>query len=210
MCRTSAKLRNCNRAVTTFDYETLAREVERNILKIKCISNISPDGNKSLGSIVLVVLTEDYNKDQNYFISIKEKIEKYISTKMSENIYQARALHIIQPTYIYYSVKAEISVKSFKNVFEIKSQVENTINEFLDVNTGNFNHKGWDIGVLANSTQILNVIKNIKGISYIKSLIITPYMYINSHMVKIDIASLKVKDFSLALSGTHDIIITVE
>ena len=35
-------------------------------------------------------------------------------------------------------------------------------------------------------------------------------MYINSHMVKIDIASLKVKDFSLALSGTHDIIITVE
>lgn len=210
MRRTSAKLRNCNRAVTTFDYETLAREVERNILKIKCISNISPDGNKSLGSIVLVVLTEDYNKDQNYFISIKEKIEKYISTKMSENIYQARALHIIQPTYIYYSVKAEISLKSFKNVFEIKSQVENTINEFLDVNTGNFNHKGWDIGVLANSTQILNVIKNIKGISYIKSLIITPYMYINSHMVKIDIASLKVKDFSLALSGTHDIIITVE
>lgn len=209
MTRTSAKLRNCNRAVTTFDYETLAREAERNILKVKCIPNMSPDGNKAFGNVVLVVLTEDYNKDQSYFISVREKIEKYISTKMSENIYQAKALHIIQPQYVYYNVKAEISVKSLKNVFEIKSQIEKKINEFLDVNTGNFNHKGWDIGVLANSMQILNVIKNIQGISYIKNLIITPYMNVNSHMVKIDISNLKVKDFALAFNGTYDIVITV-
>lgn len=208
--RTSARLRNCNRAVTVFDYETLVREAERNILKVKCIPNMLPNGKKSPGNIIIVLLIEDYDKEKSYFISVKDKVEKYISSRMSGNLYQFKRLHIIQPQCVYYNVKAEAVVKSLKNVFEIKSRIERRIDDFLNINTGNFNHNGWDIGVLPNTTQMLNAIKDINGISFIKNISVTPYINIDSHMCEADINNLKGKEFSLAFSGIHDIIIKVE
>ena len=208
--RTACSLRSRNRAVTTFDYETLTLEAERSILKVKCIPNMRPDGTKSFGDVVLVILMEDYDKEQTYFNAVRERVKKYISDKMSGSVYSAKALHIVQPQYVYYNIKAEVSVKSFRSVFEVKSKIEDKIKEFLDVTTGNFDHKGWDIGVLSNSTQILNAIKNVEGVSYIKSIVITPYVKLNSNLVEVDINNIKGKEFALAFNGSHDIVITVD
>jgi uncharacterized phage protein gp47/JayE len=208
--RNSAKLRNCNRAVTAFDYETLAFEAERNILKVKCISNMLPDGTKAWGNVMLVILVESYDKEKSYFLSVKEKVEKYISSRMGSNIYNSGNLHIIQPQFVYYNIKAEVTVKSFKNIFEIKSEIEKKINDFLDINSGNFNNTGWDIGVMPNSVQILNAIKDTKGVSFVKNISVTPYININSEMYDVDINNLKGREFSLVFSGKHDIIMTVE
>lgn len=208
--RTSAGLRSCNRAVTAFDYETLAMEAERSIIKVKCISNMLPDGTKSFGNIMLVILTEDYDKEKSYFVSVREKVRNYISSKMSSNVYQSGNLHIIQPQFVFYNIKAEICVKSFKNIFDIKSRAEKKINDFLDVNTGNFNGNGWDIGVLPNSVQILNALKSVEGAAFVKNISLTAYINVNSEIYDVDVNNIKGYEFSLVASGKHDIIITVE
>lgn len=208
--RSSSRLRNCGRAVTAFDYETLAMEAERSLLKVKCIPNMLPNGTKSFGNIMLVILIQNYDKEKGYFLAVKDRIEKYISAKMSGSIYDSDGLHIIQPQFVYYDIKAEISVKSFKNIFDIKSAVENRIMDFLDISTGNFNNTGWEIGELPNSLQILNAIKDVRGVSFIKNISVNSYINIDSEIYDVDINNLKGKEFSLAFSGKHDIVMTVE
>lgn len=208
--RTSAALRSCNRAVTASDYESLALEAERSILKVRCISNMLPDGTKSFGNILLVMLIENYEKEKSCFLPASEKVRKYIASRMSSSLYSCGNLHIIQPQFVYYNIKAEISVRSFKNIFEIKSGIEKKIHDFLDINSGNFNNKGWNIGVLPNSVQILNAIKNTEGVAFVKNVSLTAYVNINSEIYDVDINNLKGREFSLAVSGKHDIIMNVE
>lgn len=208
--RSSAALRNCNRAVTAYDYETLALEAERSIVKVKCISNMLPDGSKAFGNVLLAMLVENFEKEKSCFLPASEKVRKYISSRMNSSLYSCGNLHIIQPQFVCYNIKAEVCVRSLKNIFEIKSGIEKKINDFLDINSGNFNNKGWNIGVLPNSVQIFNAIKNTDGVAFVKNVSLTAYVNKNSQIYDVDINDLKGKEFSLAVSGKHDIIMTVE
>jgi hypothetical protein len=58
--------------------------------------------------------------------------------------------------------------------------------------------------------QILNVLKGVSGVSFIRNIVVTPYVRVNSQLVEVDISNMKGKEFALAFNGENDIIITVE
>ncbi len=208
--RTSSTFRTRNRAVTAFDYEALVYEAERSILKVKFIPHILPDGSKAFGNMVIVILIENYAQDKSYFTMVKDRVIDYISEKMSTNIYQAGGLSVIEPIYVYYNIKVEVCTNDLKNVFDVKSNIENSLDSFFNIMTGNFNGKGWDIGVLPNTLQILNVLKGVSGVSFVKNIVVTPYIRVNSQIVEVDISSMKGREFALGFNGENNIIITVE
>lgn len=208
--RKSAALKHGYRAVTTRDFELMAQEATRNIWKTKCFANCNQYGKKQYGNITLVILQKDFQKGRIYFDKIREQIYQYLQPRMAENIAMLNHFYIIEPTFLEINISVSMVVKEFHQVFEIRKNVLQRLEEFLDPIKGNFNQKGWEIGMLPNKTQVLNVLKDIKSIYYIKTLKMTAYRQGNHGMVEVDLESKESNRFALALSGTHEIFIEME
>ena len=72
--RRAASLRHRDRAVTAKDYEDLAKEATRNIIRAKCFSNYNAEGKKQYGAVTLVLLQRDFEKGRKYFDGIREQV----------------------------------------------------------------------------------------------------------------------------------------
>jgi hypothetical protein len=53
-------------------------------------------------------------------------------------------------------------------------------------------------------------LKGVSGVSFVKNIVVTPYIRVNSQIVEVDISSMKGREFALGFNGENNIIITVE
>lgn len=207
--RNAAALKHGYRAVTISDYEALAMEATRNILKAKCFPNCNAFGKKDYGNITLVILQKDYQKGRKYFEQVKKQVITYMKDKISSNLVELDKFHVVEPKFLELCVQVSISVRDMNLIFDVKEKVYHFLEGFIDPITGNFNKKGWEIGHLPNTTQILNALKDIPEIESVKHVTMTAYMNGDTRGKEVDLDSNN-NQFALALNGSHDIYITVE
>lgn len=207
--RSAAALKHGYRGVTARDYEALALEATRNIWKAKCFANYNEQGRRELGSVTLVILQKDFQHGRDYFSNLKEQVFQYIAARISGNIVDLKRFYVAEPQFLELSVKVELSVRDFNQVFQVKEEVENRLASFIHPMTGNFNGLGWEIGVIPNRTQLLNSLKDIRGISFLKNVTVSAYTEGPFGRIEADLDSGQ-RIFGLPLSGKHEILITVE
>lgn len=208
--RNARKLRHGYRAVTTTDYEDLAMEANRNIIKAKCCANCKANGEKEYGYITLVLLQREYERGTGYFDQLRETVEKYLANYMNEMLIEQGRFQIVEPEYVVMNVNISVAIKDYNKVFEVREKIEHCIKKYLNAVDGNFDGKGWNIGESPNENQIQNAVKEIKEISYIKNVRIDAYRRENEGKVLVDYEKLKQYPFVLPLSGEHKINIDVE
>lgn len=208
--RNALKLRHGYRAVTATDYENLAMEASRNIIKAKCCSNYDANGEKKYGYITLVLLQRDYSQQNSYFEFLREKVEGYLRQYMNEVLIEQERFKIIEPEFIVINVNISIVIKNYNKVFEVKDKVDKCITNYLNPVNGNFDKKGWNIGECPNESQIQNSVKDISDISYIKNVRIDAYRQGSDGRVEIDYETQKKRAFVLPVSGQHKINIDIE
>jgi hypothetical protein len=100
-------------------------------------------------------------------------------------------------------------VKEFDLVFDVKSRILRRITEFIDPTGGNFNGQGWEIGTVPNNMQVLNALKDIKDIRFIKSVRCAAFIRGASGMVEVDLEREEARKFVLPVSGKHEILVEV-
>lgn len=210
LLRNAAAIKHGNRAVTTSDYEALAMEASRNILSAKCIANCNSNGEKEFGSVTLVILQKDYKYGRKFFDSVKTQVINYIGPRMSSNLIELNKFHVVEPRLIEINVKVDVVVKEFDQVFDVKNKIQQRIEEFIDLSTGNFNHMGWEIGTVPNNTQILNALKDIKDIQFIRFVRLTGFVRGTQGMVEVDLERKDTNRFILPVNGKHEIIVEVK
>jgi hypothetical protein len=210
MVRTAATLKHGYRGVTASDYEALALEASRNILKAKCFANYNEHGKREPGSVALVVLQKDFQKGRNYFGRLQEQVYQYISARISGNIVDLKRFCVVEPQFLELCVKVELTVRDFNMVFQVKEEVDRRLTAFINPMTGNFDGKGWGIGTLPNQTQIMNSLKDVGGISFLKSVYVSAYREGSFGRTEADLEQSSELVFVLPLSGLHEILITVQ
>lgn len=208
--RNALKLRHGYRAVTATDYENLAMEASRNIIKAKCCSNYNINGEKQYGHITLVLLQRDYSQNNSYFNFLREQVKNYMRKYMNEILIEQERFKIIEPEYIVINVNISIVIKDYNKVFEVKDRVDKCITNYLNPINGNFDKKGWNIGECPNESQIQNSVKDILDISFIKNVRIDAYRQSSDGKVEIDYETQKKRPFVLPVSGEHKINIDIE
>lgn len=208
--RKALSLRHGYRAVTATDYENLAMEAGRNILKAKCCANCTATGKKEFGYVTLVLLLREYRMGWKYFDYTRKVVEEYLKRHMNEQLFEQQRFKIIEPEYIVINVNITIVVKEYNKVFEVKEKVSRCIEEFLDPVEGNFDGKGWNIGESPSENQVQNAVKDIKDIVYIKNVRIDAYGQGSDGRVEIDYERHKMRPFVLPVNGEHRITIDVE
>jgi predicted phage baseplate assembly protein len=210
LLRNAAAIKHGYRAVTASDYEALALEATRNILKAKCIPNCNSNGEREFGSVTLVILQKDFIHGRKYFDSVKTEVINYIGPRMSSNLTDLNKFHVVEPRFIEINVDASVVVREYDQVFDVKNKVLQRIKEFIDPTGGNFNHMGWEIGTVPNSTQILNTLKDIKDIVMIKNIRISGHVRSVSGTTEVDLERKDTNRFVLPINGRHEIFVEVK
>lgn len=210
LARNAAALRHGYRAVTTTDYENLALEATRNILKAKCFSNFNQYGKRQPGSVTLAVLQKDFINGRDYFENIKEQVTDYIKKRICGNVAVMSRFEVVEPQFLELCVKVEIQVSDFSEVFNTKETILERLEGFINPMTGNFDGGGWEIGTIPNRTQLFNCLKDIPTIKFIKNVFITAFTQNCFGRVEVDLDNLEEYIFTLPLNGNHEIIITAE
>ncbi len=201
--RRAASLRHRDRAVTAKDYEDLAKEATRNIIRAKCFSNYNAEGKKQYGAVTLVLLQRDFEKGRKYFDGIREQVMNYLKPRMNSELYEKNIFQIIEPKFIELNVTVSMEVSEYSQVFDVRREAEKRLKEFL--NPANF-----EIGVLPSEMQILNLLQEITGVRTVKNIRLSAHQLNRNKVIDIDLNRTEKIHYMLATSGVHQILIQVE
>lgn len=208
--RGGAALRHGDRAVTARDFEALALEATRNIVRAKCFSNRDDRGNRRPGWVTLVVLLRDYQAGGDLLPAVRGQVTDYITGRCGGNLAALEHFRVIEPQFLELCVKVELTVGDFNQVFTVREEIRRRLEEFLDPLAGNFDGKGWAVGRIPNDTQLRNCLSGIRGIKFLRQVMAAAFMETGFGRTEIHLEDLKDRVFALPKSGRHTILITVE
>ncbi len=209
MARTAASFSHRFRAVTTRDYENLAKEASRAVYRAKCFSGLDGSGKRMPGAVTLVLLQKDYFGGRKYFDQMQNQVMRYLQDKVSGHLLETGRLFIVEPQFLEICVKAEISVDNFDRVFQVRRLAEQTLSDFIDPISGNFDGNGWPIGTIPNLTQLTNILKSVPNIKQIKSVSLSVYLLESGMRAEINLEHQDQYRFALPVNGQHNLYLTL-
>ncbi len=157
--RSSAKLRCFDRACTSFDYEWMARMVQRDILKIKCMSCINQQGDREYGAVTLVLLFDD----MAHFSENSEKIRRQLLT-LGCGTLRPEKLFLVPPTFLVYHITGQVLVANYDSIAVVQSQLAEIIRSYFHPVTGGNEQQGWQIGQIPNRMMLRNLMDDCKDV----------------------------------------------
>lgn len=207
--RNAAMIRHQFRAVTTKDFEELAKLASRDIQTVTCFANLDENGKRTDGAVTLVILQKNYLDSNIEFHKIKQDIYEYMKDKINENLIINHRFFIRQPIFVRICIRAEVAVANFNVIFQVKKELETKLTDYFNPITGQ-NKKGFPIGTIPNHIQIQNVISETKGIIYLKKMFLTTFINDINGWKEVSLEGIEHNPYILPVSGEHEILITVE
>ena len=204
LLRGAKNLRHSGRAVTASDYEALAHEASRSVLRVKCYPGYRSDGSREPGSITLVVLQKNFVEGHMYFDGIRRRIQKEILGRAEGNLSDMRRLYVTEPQFMRMDCYVKIVISDAGFLFEMPGRVEEGLRRFLDPITGNYDGKGWEIGTVPNDAQLASALTRIPGVQTVRELRIA---------LRQDAGKKRgcgKEQFVVVLSGQHKVSVEVE
>lgn len=209
LSRNAAVLRHQNMAITTKDFEEIAKDASRSIKRVKCFSGLDDQEKRMSGAITLVVLQKSFGQEKSDFQDIRLEIENYMKDRINTILLDKKRFFVTEPKFVELRIRAEVLVESFEEVFHVKKQIIKKLDNFINPLTGNFDGTGWSIGTLPNVFQIQNAISDVEGLQRITNIYISAYCFENAKVMEVDLSAILKSKFILPISGEHDIIIHV-
>lgn len=200
-------LKHRDRAVSSKDYEWLAREAYPNIAKVTCIPNRNAYMHKEIGAMTLVVLPKEGQKGSSAFPELKKQVERYILQRASSLVAFPERLQVIEPVYMEISISAIVAVEGMDAVVATEIQALEKLNRFLDPLTGNFDGKGWQIGQQIHPSVFYALLKSIRVISHVEKLYMTVYKIEDGERTELDVNRLPALPHGIIVSGKHKVVV---
>lgn len=88
--RNAAEVRHQNMAITTRDFEEIARYASRSIKKVKCFSGYNDKEEKQSGAITLVILQKEFHQGRSRFHDLKTEVENYMKEKINTSLWDRK------------------------------------------------------------------------------------------------------------------------
>lgn len=208
--RIIAGIRHRGRAVCAADYEALTLASSRSILRSICYSHRDEHGQHMDGHVTVVFLQRDYMQGMAFGQQMGEQVYRYLAQRAPGDLVAQNRLHVVSPSFIRLNCRVEATVDSFDDIYAVQQEIKERLGGYLDPVDGNFDGKGWQIGVLPNTTQIYNAVKPVASIRRIKRISMTAYTQDARGLHEIDLSHVEhLYPYALPINGEHDLRIFV-
>ncbi len=198
-------LKHNGRAVTASDFETMAREVSRNVARVKCLSNTNWRGERESGCITMVVLPRGGVQASLTFPALRQEVERYLYQRTSGNLLHPGKMQVIEPLYLEISVMAVLVADSIDNMALVETEALEKLREFLQPELYDRYEQGWNIGEYPHISVLYTLLKSINGVNYIESVSMIVHKLVNEERIEIDPNQLGTISHGFILNGGHQI-----
>lgn len=205
MDRKSALLKHRNRAITNEDYENLAKEASRNIWKVKCLENINSKGLRQNGYITMVVMPKDGYEDSSLMKELCHNIKTYLLKRAPSLMMLKNRLNVIKPLIVNVSIRANLLIDNMEDMILVQNESKRKLNNFLDPVRGNYDKKGWNIGLIPHKSMFYSILTNVDKVINVYNLGIRFSYYKNGKEITIVNEDIKKIPYVLVRNGKHEI-----
>lgn len=205
MTRAAAERKNRFRAVTGDDFEELALGAARSLKKARCFSCVNASGKQEPGAVTLVLLSADYMDRGAGFENLKKRLYEWFEDKLPASLHPGEEFRIREPELIELSLQIDAEIRDYQELYRIRKSLQERIAGFLDPINGNFDGKGWEIGVLPERFQLETLIRSTEGIEGLNRLVILARRLKRSGCPSVEYEKVRGEAFVLPVNGTHGI-----
>ena len=210
LLRGPQSIKHCGRAVTAGDFETMAREVSRNVARVKCLPNTNRRGEKEIGCITLVILPRGGREASSTFPALKQEVERYLYQRISGNLLYPGGLEVIEPLYIEISLTVVLVVDNIDNMQVVETEAQEKLKEFLQPELYDNHNRGWNIGEYPHISILYTLLKSVNGVNYIENVSMTVHKLINGERIEIDPRQIETLSHGFILNGVHKVKVKVQ
>ena len=163
------RLRTRGRAVTTEDFEHLAREAAPNVGRVRAVA--AGDGAQA-GAVRLLVVPSLASSDGrvrfDHLVPEPELLEA-ITARLEECRVIGTRISVEPPGYRGVTVEATLKPASGANPNRLKADAEKALYEYLHPITGGPDHSGWPFGRPVTIGEIYSVLQRVPGAEVVDS-----------------------------------------
>jgi hypothetical protein len=166
--RATGIFKNLNRAVTSEDYEWLAREASSSVARARCLSKTGSDG-----EVVVVILphpdTREFNLKHDLYPTseLLRRVREFLNARKLVGT----KLKVEPPLYRGVDINLKLVLK--KGISELQivlDQIELTLRRCLHPITGGPSGEGWGFGVPLAKSDIFGVLETIDSIYFVEEI----------------------------------------
>ena len=160
------------RAVTTEDFEWLAKKASRKVAKARCLPNTGKTSMNEKGRVAVIIVPDENTARPKPSLELKRKVQTYLEEHcpniISSNIF------VDGPSYMEISISVDVYVISIDAASLAERDAKKKLDDFFHPLTGGTEGKGWDFGRNVSDSDIYEILENIDGVDHIENLEIIP------------------------------------
>jgi predicted phage baseplate assembly protein len=165
-------MRHGGRAVTSEDFEDLAKEASREVARAKCVPVADLSTNPAEvrpGQVSMIVVPEVRDPQPRPNLQLMRTVLEFLEARQSPLL----TLVITGPEYVKVNVEGEVALSSIDAFSSVDAQIQRRLANFLHPLTGGQECRGWDFGRAPHRSDLFPVLSGIDGVDHIRSLTIT-------------------------------------
>ncbi len=203
-------IKHGNRAVTAEDFETICREVSRNVERVRCLANTNMRGERETGCLTLVVMPRGGRAATALFPTLKQEIERELMYRTAGNLAFPGKIQIIQPVYLEISINALLVAKDMEAVIAVEREAQAKLAQFFQPDkSGQLGDDGWNIGEYPNISVLYTLLKSVGRVAYVEKVTMSVYQLMDEGRLEIDPDTLHYLPQGMIANGQHQIHVKV-
>ncbi len=198
LVRGPLKLKNRERAASTEDFESLARNASRKIVRAKCLPNTDESGEHAPGWVTVLVVPDSQQADEEPARLLIKIVEDYLLEHSANLVSAANRIHVAGARYVKIVVEPTLVPVNLEAAARVESEALTRLERFIHPITGGPDQSGWEFGKKICRAEIFALLEGIADVDHVKDLKISANGVAQAGDVILD-------SFSLPFSGEHRI-----
>lgn len=161
--RSAVMLRLRSRITTAADIEAAVKETDRGVLRVKAFGGRNIYGEPEPGAVTVAVLFKDMEAFSEKSAGVKKLLNEHCGAVIRGGV------QVIKPVNVICSVSASVIVRGSDEISRVQAKICKQIRDYFDIEKGNIDKRGWEIGQLPEKPMIYGIISAIPEVRKIES-----------------------------------------
>ena len=203
LIRGPQSLKHRDRAMSSTDFEALARDASRSVARAKCLTNTDENGEPAPGHITVVIVPDTQKADERPTRLLRDVVADSLKKKAANTVVAADYIHVTGASYVKLTVKPTIVPVSLNAAAQVEQDVLSALQRYIHPLTGGPSGSGWEFGKGICRSEIFGLLEGIKDVDHVADLTL-------SVADKEQDGDVTILPNQLVFSGEHKINFTLE
>jgi hypothetical protein len=164
-------LRNHRQALSSDDYEALAREASPAVAIARALPTTHPSGRPATGWVRLVIMPHSHEPRPQPSFELRRQVQEFLTARMSASA--VGQLSVVGPSYLEVGVVAVVAPERLESGGLVLGSVTDALQRFLHPLHGGPEGRGWPFGRDVYLSDVAALLESVAGVDYVKTLELT-------------------------------------